>query len=591
MKALRPIALCALLPGLALGYPTTDRGALDGAASISDLSVSDDGRYIGASQRSADAGLAIWDRLAPTAAPELAEVCEATSVVWTTHSTRGDAFYVGCGNNEIVRVEYDSRTVPPSTTPGEPITVGLENDQIVAIAWAQGNTVLHVMTSGDNAVGLHAVSLADDTVNGFAGLPAQVVGSGTDLTVAAGTLGNVIGVQTDGTLLWGSRSGTTYSVSQSALVSGTPVGIAVDPDGVSGSLLVALSNGDVWEGSTASPSQFPALFLEELSSPQAIAFGPGTTTPVVYIANASRELAIYNSSTAVELAVVDLDSSGSPVRIVTAPDDEDTVYVAGGDGSVRVVTERPWVTSIEAAPTSVASDEEFTVTFSLDSDAAWDLRIGSGINDDAGTSLQTGTAEADEEITVTLNASDLTTEGSNRIALFATNSGATGVDSVTVTLDTPPDTVTNFTLEPGDARLVLNWTSSAEEDIASYRIFLSDAPFTNDEADLPEFTVETDDGDVNYPIEVPAGEPSSGSSTELANLDNEVTYWVALRPIDEADNEGPLSAILSGTPEQTCGLIECHGGGGCSCAQTQASPSLFAFALMALGLLGVRRRT
>jgi MYXO-CTERM domain-containing protein len=150
--------------------------------------------------------------------------------------------------------------------------------------------------------------------------------------------------------------------------------------------------------------------------------------------------------------------------------------------------------------------------------------------------------------------------------------------------------VSDFTVSPGDARLVLSWTSTDEEDISSYRLYLSETPFTEDDEELPTLTIEGTDGDVDYPLDVPAGEPSSGHSTELTELSNGATYWVAVQPIDASDNLGPMSLVLSSAPEQTCGLVECYGDRGCSCSSTGSQPGLLSLALLALTLLGVRRR-
>jgi len=586
----RFILLAALMPATVFAYPSVDRGALEGGASNSDLAISSDGRYIAASQRSVEAGLALWDRIAPSELPTIASVCEGTSVVWTTHITRGDAFYVGCGTNEVVRVEVDDSVVPPDVIVREGIEVGNENDTIVSLAWTSGDAVVHALTTGDGNVSLHSIDLATDAVNDFGGLPATVLGSGVDLSVGplSGS-GNVIGIQTDGTLLWASRS-DSYLAAEAAVITGTPVGITVDPDGGSDRYLVAMSSGEVWSGDVDAPGALPLEFLTGLSSPQAIAFGPGTTTPVVYIANAAGDLAIYDTN-ANELEVVTLDSSGSPVAIAPAPDHLDTVYVASGDGTIRVVTSRPWITNIDVEPRSVGTGDDFTLNFTVDSDCDWDVRIGSGIDTEAGTSLENGAAAAGEEVTLSFDSGALTTEGENRLIIFATNADATGVDSTVVTLDTPPDTVSDFTVSPGDARLVLNWTSTSEEDISSYRIYLAENVFTEDDEELPTLVIEGADGDITYPLEVSAGDPLSGHSAEITELDNGLTYWVAVQPIDASGNIGPMSPVLSSAPEQTCGLVECYGDRGCSCSSTGSHPGLLSFALMALALLGVRRRT
>jgi len=594
MKA--PLLLvAALTPGLALAYPTVDRGAFEGGSSTSDLAVSDDGRYIATSQRSDGGGLAIWDRVAPREVPTLAEVCEAVSVVWTTHTTRGDAFYVGCSNNEVVRVGLDTSTVPPGASVGDPIAVGIEGDTIVSLAWTEGDGVVHALANSGTFTVLHTIDIASDVVDAEVGMPGSTPGVGVDLVVEplSGN-GNVLGLQSDGGLVWASRSGGTYSPTDSPILTGmTPTALAVDPEDTSDLLLFAIaSTGEIWAGDVNSPSQIPEVWTDGLSSPQRLAFGPDATTPVVYVANASGQMRVFDVS-GNELDLIELESTGSPVAIEAAPDNAETVYVAGGDGTVRVVSERPWVTSMEVSPESVGTGDTFTITFTVDSDCAWDLRLEAGIDEDGGTSLQEGSADADEEIEVALDASVLDREGENRLSLFVSNPSTldVGVDSATITLDTVPEVVTGFTVSPGDARLVAGWTSTDEEDIDKYLIYVSDAAFTSDTETLPALTVTDADGNtIEYPTEVEAGDPSSSHSVELQGLTNGATYWVAVQAIDEAGNESSLSAVVSGTPELACGLVECYGDTGCTCSSTPSEPAHLAWILLgALGIVARRR--
>ncbi|MCO4771219.1 MAG: hypothetical protein KDA24_14395 [Deltaproteobacteria bacterium] len=592
MSPRHALLLMALTPSLALAYPSTDRGALDGGASTSDLAVSDDGRYIAASQRSDGAGLAIWDRIAPSALPALPDVCEATSVVWTSHSSRGDAFYVGCGKNEVVRIDLDDTTVPPGVTVGTPIVVGGKTESVVALGWTSTDLELHVLTSGDSLARLHSINILTDAVDAGTGLPATGSGAAADLVVVPLTQNNnIIGIQSNGALLWSSRVGTSYTAQEAQFLSGTPTGLALDPEGTDDRFLAAYaSTGEVWSGGVDTVAGAPTLWADGLNAPQAIAYGQGLTTSVVYIANASSELTVYDLD-ANELEVIPLGSTGSPVAIAPAPDDMDTVYVAGGDGTIRVVSARPWVSELAVTPDSVTEGDTFTISFVSDTDCEWDVRIDSELDSSAGTSVASGSSTAEGEVSVTLDSSVLAREGANRLVVFAENDeGATGVDSIEVTLDTPPEGILDFVLEPGDARLVASWTASEEVDIASYRIYLSDAPFTADDEELPELTLETEDGEVDYPFDIDAGDPSTGHSIEIEGTINGSLYYVAIQGIDEGGAEGPLSAVLAAAPESTCGLVECYGDPGCTCSSASSQPRGVSVALLGLAALGLRRR-
>lgn len=592
MKKLAVGLAATLCASTAVAYPVTDRGALEGGASTSGLAVSDDGRYIATSQRSEGAGLAVWDRLAPGEGPLLVEVCEAVDVAWTNHTTLGDAFYVACATNEIVRIELVTSTTPPTARVSDAISFGMEGEVPVALAWATGDTYLHVASTADSLTWMHAINIGTDAVDEGTGLPASDTGSAIDI-VLAGTadLSPVVIAQSDGGIFWASRTGTSWSAQPSQTLSGTASAIAADPKGVADYFLMTLTSGEAWTIPQSSPSSFPSQFDDELTSPQAAAFvAQASGTPVVWIAGSNNAVDVFDSA-GTHLESFDLLSTGSPVEIVADPASTDTVWVAGGDGTVRAVTDRPWVSALAADPTSLAEGESFTVTFTVDSDCDYDLRVDSGISSSAGTSLSSGTATADTEVSVELSADDLTSEGDNRLVLFVTVDGSTGVDSTVVTLDTPPEAVTGFTLEPGDARLAVTWTSSAETDIATYRVYVSEEAFSKDDDDLPSLSLTDEDGNaVDYPLELTAGEPSSEHSTSITGLTNDATYWVAIQAIDDSSNEGPLSDVLSASPEQTCGLVECYGDPGCTCATTSASPPGVLLLLVLAGLLAVRRR-
>ena len=582
-----------LVASTAAAYPVVDRGALEGGSSTSALAVSDDGRYIATSQRSDGAGLAVWDRLAPSEGPLLVDVCEAVDVVWTSHVTLGDAFYVACGSNEVVRVEHDTSTIPPTGRAGTAITVGADTETIVALAWATGDSVVHVVSNGSSVTWLHVIDIATDAVDGVTGLPASDPGTPIDVVVPGTTgLTPVVVAQSDGSLLWMTRSGTTWSAQSAQAVTGTASSIAADPNGVADFLLLTMTTGEAWALDQDSPSAFPSQLDDELTSPVASAFiAESTGSPVVWIAGSNNTVEIFDSA-GTWLESFDLASTGAPVEIAADPASTDTVWVAGGDGTVRAITDRPWVTSVAADPTAVGEGEEFTVTFEVDSDCDYDLRVDSGISASAGTSLASGAATAATPETVTLSSTDLTSEGENRLVLFATASGATGVDSAVVTLDTPPEAISGFTAESGDGRLLLNWTSTDEEDIATFRIYLSDVAFAKDDAELPTLQLVDENGDtIDYPLDVAAGEASSAHSTSVTGLTNSSTYWVAIQAIDAAMNTGPLSDVLSASPEQTCGLVECYGDPGCSCsASPTPAPTSAVLVLIGGLLLGLVRR-
>lgn len=588
MRHLLPLLL--LLPGLALGYPVTEKGTFEGGSATSALTVSTTGRYVITAQRSSS-GLAIWDRLAPREEPLLVEVCEAVDAAYTIDPSRGRAVYVACGTNEVVRVAMSDTDGDLEVSVGDPITVGLESESVVAIEWAENDDMVHVVTSGSSLVTLHTIDTVDDAVDQYTGLPLQLTGTPVDLAVAPDG-GPVLIPRSAGSWVYVNRSTGVYSGGENLGITGTAGTIAVDPAGLSDDFIISYPNdSELWVGTLTSPATVPTLFSDEVSSPQAVAFIEESTLPVLFVANASGTVRVLDE-TGTTIDSVELSSTGSPVAISPDPTDAGTVFVAGGDGNVQVITDNPWVTALSASTDTLSEGGEVTITFSVDEDVDWDLRVDSAYSATSGTSLAMGTAAADEEVDVVVSADDLTNEGANRIVLFAEGSSGTSRDSVEVTLDTPPDGISGVAVSPGDGRLELVWTSSDEEDIDHFLVYVSDAVFDADS--LPTLEVEDEDGEtIEYPIEVEAGEPSSSHSTSLLGLTNGTTYWVAVRPVDAGGLEGPVSSVVSAAPELTCGLVECTGDPGCTCSSAAPLRAPGILALLALGLgLGplLRRR-
>jgi MYXO-CTERM domain-containing protein len=84
-----------------------------------------------------------------------------------------------------------------------------------------------------------------------------------------------------------------------------------------------------------------------------------------------------------------------------------------------------------------------------------------------------------------------------------------------------------------------------------------------------------------FPLDITAEPAATTQTYSVDGLTNGVTYFLALRAIDEGDLVGPLSAVVSGAPQATCGAAQCADDPGCSCSQQAATPS----ARLGLGLM------
>jgi hypothetical protein len=286
-----------------------------------------------------------------------------------------------------------------------------------------------------------------------------------------------------------------------------------------------------------------------------------------------------------------------PALLAPLPASDAAVYVVDSGGDVHVASDRPWIDPIDAEPDRVGLDGSFELTFQSSLDGDYSVRAGGGISASSGDELASGAAVAGSEVVVTLDDDALPEEGENRLFVFVESDGAVGLDSVVVTLDTPPDAVLDFAVGSGEQRLILSWTATGEADVESYRIYLSDQDFSPDDADLPEFEVDRgDDGIDSYPSEIEAGAAGSEHERSVEGLSNGLSYWIAVSAVDASGQEGPLGGVLSGTPAATCGAAECSGDpGGCQCGlglppRDGGKGSLVAFLGLLLAALPARWR-
>jgi hypothetical protein len=193
-------------------------------------------------------------------------------------------------------------------------------------------------------------------------------------------------------------------------------------------------------------------------------------------------------------------------------------------------------------------------------------------------------------VTLTVDGDDLG-EGENRLFVFATAGGYTGRDSDTVTVDTPPDLVSDFELGFGDEKLTVRWTATAETDIDHYRIYFADQDF-DESSGAPTFQVEGTGVVLESPAQTDAGEPGEPLSYTLEYLTNGVEYCVAVSGVDSGDQEGPWTETLCESPELTVGAGD--GLGYCGTCGVEprpgAVPRTLTLLVLLAGLLVALRR-
>jgi len=567
-----------LSPGLASALPGRVAQTVDAeVGSPSGVAASADGLLVGVSGA---LGVSVFDLRAPSEAAQTSESCSSNGAedVIFVDSSGSERFYVSCSGGGVEYVSLDRSTIPVTLASSEKITVGSGAGEAVGLAYAVGDTAVFAAIQDSSTYSLDRIPLSLGSGDSE---PLGLALSGTALGISVGSSTTPLVVsRSDGFISEFERSGDVYATASTTplfalgslddVLASTEFGAVFAADG---------TNDEVWVMATG--TTVPVEWGSGFSSPVGLAMGTDGTNSLLWVAEESGALTAWDLS---EVIQVDLDTGSSGLSGLAVPvDSSEQVFAVATDGSLLVVHDRPVLNELTVDPSTVFDGESFTVSFGAAVAGSWDLRVSGDEDPASGTSLASGELEADVESSVTLSASDLPSEGANRLFLFLDDGAEVGWDSALVTLDTPPDTVSGVALGIGDERLYLSWTTSDETDIATYTLYVSDADFDADS--LPSYSVTDSDGNtVDFPMEVTAEAASTEQEHTFEGLTNGVTYFIALHATDEGGLVGALSEVVSGTPAATCGAAECSEDPGCSCSTLAAEPGSRTGVLLLLAL-------
>ena len=490
-----------------------------------------------------------------------------------------DAYWIGCGDGTIVRVDLTG-DVPTLAAD----TLAAADTPITAVEW--DGTYLYVLSEGSN---------------GLADLTALTP---NDATVAPGYPTTLSHDEVDDTLL---LNGSLYVVHGSddisrVTTSGAGVVISTQMTGAdyqnataSSAGMVYLtdsSGGDIWSFDTGS-NGFSLMLSDVGDATTALCIDESSADGWAAIA-ADDDVAIYNYASGMFGDESDRLSGVGPLDRLL-PANAGALGLSTDESLVKWLTDAPWV-QITSAPTT-ASTGDIAFSFVSDVDGEWTLWRGDSL--DNATSLDSGPITAGETITATTTvdaggsgSSSDWVEGKNRVWVTvddATRLNLTGHDATDIVIDTPPPAM-DYSVGFGESTVSVQITASNIADIVHYEVYLSDVPFsaTDYETGGPTF----DNGDVTAPKTLNTTAGAAGSYT-FYPLINGTTYYVAVRAVDAAGAEGPMSAVLSATPSYTYSASELRGdegGFGCSSAGMTSTRCPALLGLFLSGAAVVRRR-
>ncbi|MEQ1504329.1 MAG: MYXO-CTERM sorting domain-containing protein [Myxococcota bacterium] len=334
---------------------------------------------------------------------------------------------------------------------------------------------------------------------------------------------------------------------------------------------------------------FTVLNLGELINPNAISASPDLTDG--WIAVTGTQVKVWEMDETGAIPSIEPYFEGPPNADNPIQDmvtDDGYLFGGGIAGNLHIVTARPWVypnlTTVN--PSAVAGGDTVTITFQVDEDVDWVLNLGGDRHGDGGTRLDSGTAIAETTVSVDVVASDAFAEGDNALYIVATNDrDLTGHALVSVNVDNPPDppSLTDGNLDFADEALILGFDGISDADLDHYSVYVSTTPFTPSDWETggPAYDGATS---LKTPITL-ASTPGAHVTKRIQPLENEVTYYVAVRAWDQGGKEGPMSAVIQGIPHRTYSASESVGDpGGSACA---TGPSSSGSAGSWLGALGV----
>lgn len=538
------VALLFLAATPAAAYPLLERGVLDVGTTPVDVAVSDDDRFVGVA--GSDGTFYLVDTADFDAPAATSSACSTAVAMDFARYADVATFYLACNDGTVASVEVDDTTIPATVSAGEAYALGTGSLSGVAVSQSAG--YLFAAEEADSESIIHVVELETGAVDGLTGFPMTSIYATECLGITP--LGTYVVMGNDQgrvTKLY-DGGGAYYLATYDLLGLGGFSDLAFADEGY---VYLLESSGMIVQ-----------YYLSGDTSYMTMSFDLGTVAAfdIVDTADGTRFYTVDDGGT---LSVIPF-TGGDPEEQTTlsqlpagdlaaASADDGHLYVGGEDGSLMVVSEAPWVQITSVDPAEIHEGETFTLTFTVDEDASYDLFAGGGI-DQSGTHLSAydGTASAGQTIELEIDG-DRLDEGDNRLWVFATAGGFVGRDSDSVYLDTPPDQPREFDVSFGDEKLYVTWTSNDETDISHYILHFADQEF--DEATgAPEFQIIGEGVVHTSPLTIShEGEDITVSAT-LENLTNDIEYCAAVLAIDEGGMEGPWTATLCESPERTTGV-------------------------------------
>jgi hypothetical protein len=493
----------------------------------------------------------------------------AAGLALQTDSTGGEWLFVGCSDGTLVRID-----ATPGTRPVVDGTVSLATESIVGLTW--DDTLVYAVTQpAGGGLEVYSYDMAADQAMG-------------PYTITRGGFEDVGQSASYVIILQGSDDVSKVDKGTGAAMSnvenlGGRNWVDVVTDGNSG-IFLADSGGAVARY-LLSTNEFNLVLLESdgLDTVDAIALDADGAEPYLALAEGTLGEIWWMEFDPSSLAVGDTPLATLAVSGVESmvPFGE-ALLVTASEGGVMVLTEAPWVEAASDHVGVLAQGDVANVSFAADTDGDWEVSRASG------TVLASGSLVADGVVEVPVTIDGSYVEGNNRITVTVVSNTRVGHDAVDLPVDNPPSALqlADDAIRFGNEEILVRFDGIEDADLDRYDLYLTTEPF--DGADYgegggpayagPETTLAV-------PVAI-AGEPEEAVDVSIGPLLNEQTYYVAVRAVDSAGQEGPMSQVFEVTPTPALGAAELAGEpGGCGCGHRGAPLGWLALALAGLALV------
>jgi hypothetical protein len=523
---------------------------------LKDLVASPDGAYV--AFPSGGAELVVLDTGSWLSTRTI--VCGTTAGIAMVDTDSGVNFYTGCEDGTVAVVGVSDQG---NITTGTPITVG---DTPVWAVESDGS-ILYAIYGDSSSFQASAIDLSTSTV--VSGWPVSFPLSSVEDSVLLDGL--LVGIDGDATFI----KVDTATLSVSTTYADLTYMHFIDTLVYGNYLYFADSGGTFGYIVSSSDTYSGVVTLEPTVTAIGISYEEDT-----FFASTDTDTHLYSLSSGLTGEKVSAISGAG--NITEYASFSGYTLAGNSDGEVLVLTTRPWITVESISPSSAASGDTGTIVFSSDTDGSYTVRVNGGV-DGSGALIAEGDINAGEELSADFTVGDSFIEGNNRVWVFVDGWGGTGHAAGVVSINNPPGAVV-LSGGFGEESISLSFTALEDADVSSYQLYLTVTPFEGEawETGGPEF-----DGSDDITVGTIPTTPSESVSYTIDSLTNGVTYYAAVRAVDSSGLEGPMSNVVSLTPQHTMVAAELAGDPGGFCG---AGPSASGLALLIGAIAGLVRR-